>query len=233
MPEPRDNLKVRRIISAELCNENIESCAVEVELLGGTKFTLVGIYRPHSGCEQSFSLALDNLMRSSLNLNELVIITRDFNLDLAGGLGSSFQTFTSSMYSMHFKPLINIPTRFPPGDSGTSPSNLDHIWTNRLLESRVGVLEIDFTDHCPTYIHFKSPKLEKKDEGLTLTFRPFSDDNLENLKSKLVETNWDSLLQTDDPDVACTIFISCLKASFTITYLIWPLRFNIFNITIE
>ena len=61
----------------------------------------------------------------------------------------------------NFSNVITKPTHFSAIDS-VAPTPLDHIFLNGLLSCTCGTMDLDLTDHLPTYIHlnidFYSPK---------------------------------------------------------------------------
>ena len=59
--------------------------------------------------------------------------------------------FMNILYTNHFTPLISKATRFSPVQ-GEAPSLLDHIWINKLRPNVAGLLDIDVTDHVPTFV---------------------------------------------------------------------------------
>ena len=212
----RNNIYSFKISSLDICNNTIECCSVEINV-NSQAFSIVGIYRPHHDTIENFTFALENLL-NGLDLNKLVILTGDFNINLLNEYRSGYDNFIALMSSLHFKPLIEVPTRFPLGDADSSPSCLDHFWTNKILDLKIGVLDIDFTDHCPLFLHFKSLTIPNYDRRHKQTFRPFNSVYLERLKDKFISTDWDALLNVQDPNLACNNFISCLNRYYCETF---------------
>ena len=116
--------------------------------------------------------------------------------------------FNSCLYSPHFAHLITTPTRFDPGTNNVIQPRLDHIWINNIYPSKAGIILYDVSDHCPTFLQLYLPFISKncENELHKISFRPFSETKLENLKLKLRETNWDLLLN-DNVKKSCNTFM--------------------------
>ena len=124
----RDGLISRKI--PELCyvNCDIEICTVEVSI-DKEPIYFIGIYRPHSGTIERFTLEFERILQNPLFRNRRCCSAGDFNHNL---LNESMNTqFVNTLQSHHFFPVITKPTRFPANDNH-SPSLIDHIWFNSL-----------------------------------------------------------------------------------------------------
>ena len=70
---------------------------------------------------------------------------------------SNSNNFTQTMQSLHFFPTITKPTHFPQIDTQT-PTLLDHMWFNSLSFYCTGIINLDWTDHCPTFLQIILPE---------------------------------------------------------------------------
>lgn len=57
----KGNLKLKMIEELSVCNNIIESCVVEL-VVGKVSMNIVGIYRPHSGTIDEFTVALSEIL---------------------------------------------------------------------------------------------------------------------------------------------------------------------------
>ena len=134
-------------------NQTIEICTVEIKL-NASIFILIGIYRPHSDTVQNFTSCLNDFLNTPEFSNRTIIIFGDINICLLRGDPSNIE-FSNMLYSNHFMPLITQPTRFSP-ISTEIPSLLDHIWINNFVSHECGIVDLDLTDHLPTFVNFFS-----------------------------------------------------------------------------
>ena len=187
-------------------SENIETCVARVDV-GNFLVNVVGVYRPHAGTVDNFTDILTQKL-DSLPAADLSCALGDFNINLTDHNSQSTKNFSSAMFSMHFFPHILKPTRFD-ASNPTCASTLDHIWISKILKSKSGVIYYDITDHSPTFLHLYCTKSCSEQNFKTFTFRPFSENNLSNLRIELAATNWDGIIGQDITD----IHISTIKFS--------------------
>ena len=84
--------------------------------------------------------------------------------------------FTNIMNSYNFIPFITKPTRFP--SNGQNSSLLDQIFINRNLRYVCGLVDVDYGDHLPLYVHLGDVnKSNYSDKKKTITFRLMSEEN--------------------------------------------------------
>ena len=82
-----------------------------------------------------------------------MIVAGDFNINQTDTNADCVNNFPSAMNSLHYIPTITKPIRFPSGNSNSIMIILDHIWTNKVLNSTRGIICFDLTDHCPSFTH--------------------------------------------------------------------------------
>ena len=104
--------------------------------------------------------------------NKSVILAGDFNVDLLNENQSS--EISNFLYSIHFSPLINIPTRI----TENTAKCLDQICYNFERASFSGSIISDTTDHYPVFVVLNSLN---DNEKITTSFRCHSDVNINNL----------------------------------------------------
>ena len=107
------------------CPEVYESCVIEVcPNIKNSKQNVIihGLYRPHNASKLEFYEYISTVMQNLVNKS--IMFVGDFNIDILDEVNAS--DFCNIMYSHHFFPLINIPTRV----KENAASCLDLIWYN-------------------------------------------------------------------------------------------------------
>ena len=143
-----------KLLSLILCNETIESCAFRIYF---SKYYIIilAIYRLHTDIINNFTDILSEFLQNTLITNTyMVILAGNMNINLNDLYLVHVNNYTSCLSSSFFIPTITECTRFPSYDSNVSPLNLDHIWFNKLLNFESGMINIDISDHIPTFLHF-------------------------------------------------------------------------------
>ena len=201
-----------KVESLSFCLPSIEVCTVKL-LFGGCKIFIVGVYRPPSANVEDFNSVLNEILQNNLLRNSfLTILAGDMNINLCREVNlHSDENYISILKSLFYLPTITKPTRFNPSDVTIRPSNLDHIWINRTLNFKSGIINFDLTDHCPCFISLKISQTENfSNKKIKIQFRPFCQNSLDKLISDLLEVNWDSLLLGNDVCADTLLFIQTL-----------------------
>jgi hypothetical protein len=202
------------------CSPTIESCVVKIRLNAEILY-IIAIYRPHSDTIENFTSQLDSMLQNSLFSGNKVFLAGDLNIDLLSDNCRHVSGFVSSMQSLHFLPLITKPTRFPPNDQSCNPSLLDHIWSNSLCNYSSGILALDITDHCPTFVQIPIPV--NLNEKIKLVFRSHSSVNVKQFINALsrLQFNFDDPVEVSSQtenfiQTVNTLYCSCfpLKIKF-------------------
>ena len=189
------NFKSYKIPSFTTMSEVMETCCVRVEI-ENKFFVILGVYRPPNGDKLEFIQNLNSLLNADLFSNaEFVIISGDMNLDINNDECPIVNNYVNFLNSMFYIPTITKPTRFPSELTSSFPSVLDHIWINKIFPFTSGILNIDFTDHLPTFLHFSpNQKNIPKNETIRIQLRPFTNNNLETFITELNAMDWDGVL---------------------------------------
>ena len=186
-------------------NVNIEICSVEVKLGCNESFTILGIYRPHSGTIENFTSELLNVLNALNTHGKNVFLMGDFNINLFNE-SSNIENFKNDLYSFHFMPCITLPTRFSPN---SNPSLLDNIWINTVQDFRCGVISIDITDHLPSFIVIKTVNKCKLNEKVKISFRLNTDSHRTKFKAAIENFDW-STIKSENIDVYVQKFTNTL-----------------------
>ena len=112
-----------------------------------------------------------------------MVLLGDVNVDLLKHSLPHVSMFVSTMQSMSFLPIITKATRFPPAGSLGAPSLLDHIWLNKFSSYIAGIILIDNTDHCPTFL--KLPIAGDNNSKIKLHFRIHNSECMNRFKMEI------------------------------------------------
>ena len=179
------------------------------------KISIVAIYRPPQGCKRQFISELERILDTVCDSSNEVIVLGDINLNLLYTNDPIVQDYTSMLFAKNLISLINKPTRFPnAANSSVNPSILDHLWTNHLDISACGIIDYDVSDHLPVFCTFKYPNNFSDNEKIKIESRPFSEANLLKLVTELDNTDWDLLLDYNDPENSIDIFSEKLNSLY-------------------
>ena len=128
--------------------------------------------------------------------------------------------FTSVLHSLHFISVINKPTRFPTDNSDSTPTILDHIWLNNTNYSCSGLLYFDATDHLPGFCSIALSNFHSVTSKIKIKSRPFTEENLHKFTEKIIDTNWDVLLNYDDVESCLNKFVDHLNKLYQDSFLL-------------
>ena len=197
-----------------VCFDYVETCVVRLKVKAHS-FIIMGIYRPPSDrteCIDSFFSKITDFLQTTLLQNSyLILFTGDINLDLCGNHSQRFSDYTDIMQSFSFLPAITIPTRLSANHNSNS-TNLDHIFINKLTHFTSGVIYLDLTDHCPTFIHFHTifPN-NNGNSKIKIESRPFNQDFLDKLINDLIDYNWSGVIHEQcDLNLATEMFLETI-----------------------
>ena len=206
-----------KIDELSLCNENIETCAATLCSKTSSDFyVILGVYRPPSGNKVEFIKILEGILMNNHLINKTVIVAGDMNMDLNSINDSLVDQYLSSLNSLNFVSIITEPTHFFNSINDTvSSTNLDHIFTNVTRPFDSFVFDFCISDHCGTCILCETSNRTTESYLRTkIVSRPYSENNLDILKLKLDETNWDSLLGNYDANEGYDVFIRYVNDAF-------------------
>ena len=218
----RENLFTCNLIT-RLCfvNDDIETCVVEIKYKLRT-VVIIAVYRPPSGSLLNFSNFISIIINSFSKLNDELVVTGDFNIDLISYENSCLQTrnFVFNMFSYNFLPIITKPTRFPVGNQRGTPSLLDHVWYNKLNIYFSGILLFDSTDHEPVFMMLPDFPISNCDL-IKIEFRDHSYNNVQIFLDRCKLLKFDFRLDNINEDyerfdgelndLYCRCFPKCVK----------------------
>ena len=213
----RKDLIVLNLSNFCIRTESIETCVARIAFGTETLF-IIAAYRPPSGSMDDFCVVIEDMLQNPLFVGGKIVVAGDFNMDLLMVDSPHVVNFLSIMQSLNFLPTITKPTRFPIDDQPGNPSLLDHIWFNSICKYCTGILSIDITDHCPTFIKICIAVPPK--EKVKLEFRQHSAVNVENFIGRLMNRTFDF----SDPFNVCHDTDSFIHSINTLYCSCFPLK---------
>ena len=209
-------------------NDDIESVFIEVDknVVHSDKNIVVGvIYRPPNTNLDNFLLYMDNLLGSISRENKFCYLLGDYNLNLLNcDKHEKTNQFIDTMFSFHFAPLINKPTRV----RENSATLIDNIFTNNLeSKSNQGILYTDITDHFPIFYGCESLYTKSSDQYVTK--RMYYDENVSKFVNILRAANWDDVNASTDPQQAFSNFHKKFHDAYLQSFPMKTLKLNYRN----
>ena len=196
-----DRMSAVRLPELSVSNDTIETCAVKVTY-NTLNIIVICIYRPHSDSIPNFTSSLCEILSNSLLSQQKIFLLGDFNVNLLSDENNNI-LFKTELQSLAFASLISKPTRFPPDNSSSLPSLLDHIWTNSMFNCSSGIVLTDVSDHSPIFVNFK-PACHLN-EKIEIKFRYFSEENIDKFVAAISNIDWNDIL-VDDINVSMDKF---------------------------
>ena len=192
------------------CSDSIESCVVKI-IFKSIPIYVIGIYRPPKGSNETFLLELERLLGSEILVSKLILFAGDINIDLLDGAGNITKDYVNCMHSFHLLPIISTITRVSDVENIISGSILDHIFINKLIPYSSGVILHDLTDHYPTFVNLKiNPKNNEVASKKRITFRNYTDHNMNKFVEKLDMIDWNFVL-TDEVNQSFDKFLDIIS----------------------
>ena len=193
-----------------LCEPHIETCAAQI-IVKHEKYFILAVYRPPAGNFAEFLLSLETIL-SNISATSKIILAGDFNVNLTDLNNTTVTSLTSALSSFYLLPLISKPTRFPAGTLNSPPSTIDHIWSNAHSNYLSGIINFDGTDHLPTFSIFKGTSNNNNLQNMKkIQIRPYNVENFTKLKSKLLSTDWNTLLNFNCAETCFNHFSNILN----------------------
>ena len=196
------NYSVRNDLN--LLKEDVfESIFVEARLNTNDNIIIGTIYKPPNNNYDDFETQLKTILYKIDKEKKTCILMGDFNIDLLKyEQNNNANKFIHQMYSSHFYPVINKPTRI----TTTAATIIDNIFINNVnVNSINGILINDLSDHLPVFqlipLKTTETKIDKLYKKRLITKR-----NIEKLRDEMRNTNWENLQSINDADDAYKCF---------------------------
>ena len=179
------------------------------------KLSISCVYRPPVGKSTNCLEFLKSLLNTNITLNFELWLLGDFNIDYLVRDNNDTKSFLSTFKTAGLKQLISDITR-PHRNGGTC---IDWVVTSSPFIKMSGICDHMISDHFPIYCVRK-----KKRESHTAVHkeaRDYSKYNLANLRTLLLNLNWDMYNASQDPNVMYEFIVSNL---YKILEIMCPLR---------
>ena len=201
----KENIDYRIREDLTVSNDLMETLFIEIDkdTFGKNKNTIVGVvYRPPDTDIDCFNKSVAELLSKTHSKNNLLYVMGDFNINLINvdkHIGT--HDFLDIIYENTLFPAITKPTRV----TINSATLIDNIFIPIENEETLqGILYTDISDHFPVFVIDYSN--ECSSEPPLLYKRVFSDTNKSKFHKQISDTNWTSVLQCNDAQVAYTTF---------------------------
>ena len=178
-----------------IANENFESCFIELEQENSKNIIIGIIYRAHTAIDDFITDFTPILNKMSAE-NKINYLMGDFNIDLLkDDIHRPTHDYLNLVYSHSLIPTIYKPTRI----TEHSATIIDHILTNNHNVKNSNILVTDVSDHLPTILiaHHGKSNIPKQSTNYYFK-RNHNKDNIERMKDKLSDINWQRELNNQD-----------------------------------
>ena len=193
-------------------HDKFDALFVELELGSRSDNVILGVmYRsPSNRSQKDFIQCANVLVEKIEKEHKNVIILGDNNVDLLKtDIHKESNKFLSLFISRGFIPAITLPTRV----THRSASLIDHIFVKSKIPNHLaGTLTLDITDHYANFICL--PKTSKQSNSKYVSYRNFSDSNVNKLKDALINQDWTAVVQCDDTNAAYNDFMEVFSNKF-------------------
>ena len=181
-------------------NIDIESQWISISQKPNKTILLGNLYRPPQGDATKCIDFLDNIL-SDIDLQKVeVFLMGDLNLDTMDRNSASCKKLLNMAKQLGLRQLITEPTRYSP----VRDSCIDLIFTNSDIISKVGVSNINISDHQMILLTRKKAKLLK--QKCEFTGRSYRNYNRNDFQNRLINSNWDFLENEMNVDIQWKYF---------------------------
>jgi hypothetical protein len=197
---------VKERTDLNIMTDSVEALFVEIkkENSGLDRDAIVGVvYRPPNHDVQVFNDNLAEIMHNLKIEQKIVYLMGDFNLNLLESKDHlPTSEFIDLMYSHSLFPLITKPTRI----TGRRATLIDNIFTSDIcsIDMLNGLFYTDISDHLPVFSICCKNKISN--DLKFIQTRMMKEKNIESFIGKLRHTNWESILNNQNGQVAFSDF---------------------------
>lgn len=159
---------------------------------------IIGImYRsPRQNSEIVFKNCLNKILDTLSSQNKDVILLGDTNINLLKYKENKVASdYLDMLISCSYIPMITLPTRV----TQTTATLIDHIFKKQSESSCIaGTLLNDISDHYINFLFLSCKKIQRKQPS-SITYRPFTAHNIQNLNEALCNHNWNNVHNIHNP----------------------------------
>ena len=183
-----------------MIEKELESVYIDIATRNGSQIRVGSVYRSPN---TDISKLIEHLESVSAQIktrnNHELIIGMDQNLDLLkSDEHASTRKFLDTILDNELWPVITRPTRI----TQHSATLIDNIYISKNLQRKFDSLILidDITDHLPTIALLRQTKITDK-SPIEYTSRKLNDKKIQQIHRKLLETDWNGTLNSDDVNV--------------------------------
>ena len=189
----REDLKITKTCDCDRCQ--MEDIWVEIKT-GNENFILSAIYRHPNGNVEHFTNDLEESF-SKLKIRQTCMMVGDINIDLMKYENNMTLDYFTTLSSYNFMPHISTPTRI----THSSATLIDHIFVqlggnHQASNITAGNLLTDISDHLPSFLMWNNHQIACNKPRPFI--RLYSEQNVNNFKHALEQTEWNLLLNNGD-----------------------------------
>jgi hypothetical protein len=147
----------------------------------------------------------------------------DFNVDILKYKSCSFASnLIDLLFSLGLIQIVNKPTRC----TDHSATLIDHIYTNNVNMSEISsyIFVSHLSDHFPVIT--KLNEFRKFSHPKVIEQRNFSQQNVQNFTTILLNQNWDHVLECNDTQLAYNLFSDTFFNLFNLAFPLTRVKFN-------
>lgn len=201
----KNTIPYRVIHKLSVSNAVYESIFIEIDQPG--KNIVIGcLYRPPGSNISTFNDEFNSLLKQLDSFNKLTYLLGDFNVNLLKtSIHQPTSDFVDMMFSSSYIPLINRPTRV----SEDTITLIDNIFTNyhTTEEHFTGIIPMDVSDHFSIFhILFQNDVTPTRSSNNTYQQLILNESTLQNFNQALQTVDWSYVLQSNDVDLAYSLF---------------------------
>lgn len=209
----KDTINHENIPQFSSVNENIE--CLMMRLPRALTTVVYVIYRPPTASKPAFLESIENVLNYSCHSGLDFAIMGDVNVDMLS-LNASARQLTEVMNYFACENVITKATRV----TAETATLLDICITNLCSLSCVaGTLSLGISDHLPIFLAFPiSRDRYQANNNEKVVFRKINDHTLEVFRQRIIEEDWERVLQVAGPNDAYEIFFGKLEPCYDIAF---------------
>ena len=183
----------------DLETNGLENIWCELLISHSKTILLCCAYRPPSSTTEWVENFADEINRASSCQDKEILLIGDYNINYL----SPPRYWTNALERFDLTQVIKTPTRV----TSNSSTLIDHIYTNKPENiCEIVVPHLTLSDHYPVCVTRALPKTEKKTCHIEIEYRDFKNFNEEAFLSDLANTDFSSVLMTEDPTLSLSMF---------------------------
>ena len=201
-----------------------ESIFIELEI-GKNNIIIGTIYRPNTYPHADLDIFMYNMNELFSLLaaeKKVVYIMGDFNIDMLKlKEHNKTSVYIENLFSHGYLPLITKPTRV----TDHSATLIDHIYTNKqTINATSGIIITDISDHFGIFSTIQHAHIKSLATQKSKLVRLFSDHNIKNFNNVLRQSDFTSVLNHNNANLAYNSFLDIYKEAYDLAFPLKEIR---------